>query len=614
MCSVVGYIGKRYSREFVMEGLARLEYRGYDSAGFACLSPQDNQLLYVKAEGDLQNLKKRLKEQPVDGFSGVGHTRWSTHGVSTADNAHPHFDCEKRISMVHNGIIENHSELKKRLLNTGHHFHSDTDTEVIAHLLESLIKTHKTLASTLVDMMCHLQGAYAFIAILQDRPDVMVLARKRSPLCIGMGDSEMFVASDTLAFAGMTNKVLFMPDESFALVSKDLIELYSFNGSPLPINIEEVATNWDTYEKQGHDHYMLKEIYEQKGAIHRTVDFLHTVHDRIWDDMGITGEQIKNLVSINLLGCGTSWHAAYISKFFFEHICAIPAYIHLASEFRHAPFFAQHNSLYIALSQSGETADTLEGMRLIKAASLPTVALTNVSSSTLVRECDGFILTQAGREIAVASTKSFSTQLTALYWLAHRIALEKKMITRVRMKQAEQELLLAAEILENCIETYKTSIVRTHAKLYAQYKHMIFLGRHSSYPLALEAALKLKEIAYIFATCYPAGELKHGPLALIDSDVMTFVFSHPDPLVYQKIVSNVQEVKARQGKVTAFAFEGQQQLIELADTSFLIPQVKPLLGGLAMTGLMQFLFYAVAKELNRPIDRPRNLAKSVTVE
>ncbi len=597
-----------------MEGLARLEYRGYDSAGFACLQPDDNRLLYVKAEGKLYNLREELEHNPVDGFLGIGHTRWSTHGASSVANAHPHFDCEKTISIVHNGIIENHSELKKQLLRSGHSFHSDTDTETIAHLFESSLKAHKTFKGAVVDLVQSLQGAYAFIAITQGRSDCMLLVRKRSPLCIGIGDGEMFVASDMLAFAGKTNKVLFLPDESFALVHKDMIELYRFDGTPLPILVQEVEISWDMYEKQGHDHYMLKEIYEQKGAIHNTVDFLHAIHDQIWDHMGTTALDIAKLSSMNLLGCGTSWHAGYIAQFFFETICMIPTRLHLASEFRHMSLFAQENSLYIALSQSGETADTLEAIRLIKALALPTVAVTNVSSSTMVRECDGFILTQAGREIAVASTKSFSTQIAALYWLAHRIAVEKKLISYDQMKRAEEDLLIVAEVLENCIENYKMQIMQTYAKQYAQYKNMIFLGRHISYPFALEAALKLKEIAYIFATCYPAGELKHGPLALIDEGMMSFVFSHQDPVVYQKIVSNVQEIKARKGKVTAFAFEDQQHLIDIADVAFVIPRVKPLLGSLAMTGLMQFLFYAIAKELDCPIDKPRNLAKSVTVE
>lgn len=614
MCSVVGYIGKEYSKEFVLQGLSRLEYRGYDSAGFACLNPQDTRLLYAKAEGKLERLVSQLEKEPIDGFAGIGHTRWSTHGASSADNAHPHFDCQKTISIVHNGIIENHHELRQKLIDTGHTFHSQTDTEIIAHLFENSLATHKTFKSAVTDLVSNLEGAYAFLALMQAHPDTMVLVRKRSPLCIGVGDGEMFVASDMLAFAGKTNKVLFLPDESYALVRKDSIELYRFDGSPLPIQIQEVDCSWDLLEKQGHDHYMLKEIYEQKIAIHDTVDFLHTVSNRLWDDMGLTADQVRSLQSINLIGCGTSWHAGYIAQFFFEQICMMPTSLHLASEFRQRSFFADPKSLYIAISQSGETADTLEAVRLINEIQLPTVALTNVSSSTMVREAEGFILTQAGREIAVASTKAFSTQLAALYWLAHRIAREKNIINDAQLEQAQEDLLVAAEILENSIENYKMPIMRQYAQQYAQYKNMIFLGRHISYPFALEAALKLKEIAYIFATAYPAGELKHGPLALIDETIPVFVFSHPDQAIYQKLLSNVQEVKARGGHIVAFAYDGQDQLTQLADTSFVIPSTNALLGPLCMTGLMQFFFYAIAKELDRPIDKPRNLAKSVTVE
>ncbi len=614
MCSVVGYVGNEYSRKFVLEGLSRLEYRGYDSAGFACIDPDNNRLMYAKSEGKLQRLVSLLEKEPIDGFAGIGHTRWSTHGASSEQNAHPHFDCEKLISVVHNGIIENHTELRHQLEKTGHTFHSETDTEIIAHLFESSLSVRKELPEAIVHLVQQLQGAYAFISLLNAHPDTMVLVRKRSPLCIGLGDGQMFVASDMLAFAGKTRNVIFMPDESFALVCKDSVELYRFDGTPIAVSVQEVDVTWDMYEKQGHDHYMLKEIYEQKTAIHDTVDFLHSVKDRIWDDMGMSAKQICALDSINLVGCGTSWHAGYIGKFFFETIAMLPTQLHLASEFRYLPFFPVKNNMFLAISQSGETADTLEAIRMVNEFQIPTVALTNVSSSTMVRESEGFVLTQAGREIAVASTKAFSTQVTALYWMAHRIACEKKIINTSQLESAQHDLLVAAEVLENTIENYKLSIIKDLAPRYARYKKMIFLGRHNSYPFALESALKLKEIAYILATAYPAGELKHGPLALIDADTPTIIFSHQDPLIYQKLVGNVQEVKARGGHVIAFAFEGQKELCDLADTVFEIPRVKSMLGPLAMTGLMQFFFYAIAKELDRPIDKPRNLAKSVTVE
>lgn len=614
MCGIVGYIGKNYSRAFVLEGLSRLEYRGYDSAGYTCLTSNDHRFLYTKATGRLSNLVRQLNQHPIDGHVGMGHTRWSTHGIASEENAHPQFDCEKRIAIVHNGIVENHHDLRKKLQTAGHIFHSQTDTETVAHLLESLLVSHQTFKAALIDLVSQIEGAYAFSILLQDFPDLMVLVRKRSPLCVGIGDNEMFVASDPMAFAGKTKKVLFLPDESFALVKKDTIELYNFSGKALSLTMQEVTVNWDDYEKKGHEHYMLKEIYDQKNAIYSTVAFLRSMSNRIWDHLGLTKQQIKNLDHLTLIGCGTSWHAARIAQFYFEQICQIPTRVHLSSEFRYMSFFPEKNAAYIFISQSGETADTLEAMRLVNSLDLPTIALTNVPSSTMVREADGFLLTQAGQEIAVASTKAFSTQIAALYWLAHRMALEKGIINEHKMETAQEDLLVAAEVLENSIENYKHEIVNKLAKFYSQYKKAIFLGRHISYPFALEASLKLKEISYIFAQCYPAGELKHGPLALVDPQTPVFIFSHEDPLIYQKLVSNAQEVKARQGHLVIFALEGQTELIALADKAFILPRVKSLLTPLAMTGLMQFLVYQIAKELDRAIDKPRNLAKSVTVE
>ncbi len=613
MCSVVGYIGTQLSRAFVLEGLQRLEYRGYDSAGFACIAT-DYRLLYAKAEGRLSNLQSQFELAPIDGYIGIGHTRWSTHGKPTSENAHPHFDCHKTISIVHNGIIENYHDIKVQLQKTGHAFQSETDTEVIAHLLEALLIQHTTLHSALQEMVNQLEGAYAFIGIMREFPDHMVLVRKRSPLCIGIGDNEMFVASDQVAFAGKTDKVLFLPDETYAIVTKETIQLYTFDGKTIPLSVQKMALNWVSDDKQGYDHYMIKEIYEQKGAIHATLDALKATHDTVWDQLNISAEHIKQLNKISLVGCGTSWHAARIAQFFFEYICMIPTQVYVASEFRYMPCFAEQHSLHLMISQSGETADTLEALRLVNSLHLPTVALTNVASSTMVREAQGFLLTRAGYEVAVASTKAFSTQLAALFWFAHRIALEKGVINRAQMEHAEHELLIAAEILENSIANYRFDITNTLAKKYAQYRKCIFLGRHVSYPFAMEAALKLKEISYIFAQCYPAGELKHGPLALIADDIPVFLFSHQDPILYQKILSNAQEVKARSGHLIVFAFEGQAQLIELADTAFIFPNINPLLGPLVMTGLMQFFIYQIAKELGCPIDKPRNLAKSVTVE
>ena len=614
MCSVVGYVGKNLSRSFVMEGLTRLEYRGYDSAGFACLHPQDNRVIYTKSQGGVSNLLKNFEKSPIDGHVGVGHTRWSTHGIISTENAHPHFDCKKTISIVHNGIIENYHELKAGLQEAGHIFQSQTDTETIAHLFESLVSKHRDLKAAVIELVNRLEGAYAFAILMTAHPDLMLIARKRSPLCIGSGDDEMFVASDLLAFAGKTNKMLFLPDESFAFVRKNSVELFDFKGNSLPLNYQIVDIPWTSDMKQGYEHFMLKEIYEQKKVIQDTVHKYRALSDTIATQMGLSQMQVKELRHIKIIGCGTSWHAGRVAQFFLESIAQVKTEVSLASEMRYMQYFSEKNSIALAISQSGETADTLETVRFLNAQNMHTVALVNVLSSTMVRETKGYLPTYAGPEVAVASTKAFSAQVAALYWLAHKIALEKGLIKPRDFKAAEDELLVVAEVLENSIEQYKRDVIQKLAPYYAQFKHALFLGRHISYPFAMEASLKLKEISYMFTDCYPAAELKHGPLALVDAQMPIFVFSVLDPVIYPKLVANVQEVKARCGHVVSFAFEDQTELIELSDYSFVIPRVNPLLAPLAMTGLMQFFVYHIAKVLDRPIDKPRNLAKSLTVE
>jgi glucosamine--fructose-6-phosphate aminotransferase (isomerizing) len=597
-----------------MEGLLRLEYGGYDSAGFACLNPQDNRIVYVKTQGNVQSLLEKFDQCPIDGYLGIGQTRWATHGILSQENAHPHFDCYKQVSIVHNGIIENYHDLKVSLQNAGHFFYSATDTEVVAHVLEDLLKESTSCHVIISKLVKRIEGAYAILVMMEAFPDQIILIRKKAPLSVGIGDDEMFIASDVFAFSSKTNKAVFLPDESFAIVKKNAIYLYDFSGNALPFKVQEIEKQRHDFSTQGYAHYMLKEIYEQKQAIRATVDFLKNNKAYLWDQIGLSVDYIKNLSKLHIIGCGTSWHAARIGQFFFEHIAQLPTRVHLASEFRYMSFFKDNQSAYLAISQSGETADTLEALRLVNSAALPTIALTNIASSTIVREAGGFLLTQAGREIAVASTKAFSTQLAVFYWLAHMIGYAQGKLTQQHVEQAEEDLYSVAEILENSIEYYKTEIVHTHAPRYARYTKAIFLGRHIGYPFALEAALKLKEIAYIFSQCYPAGELKHGPLALVDEQTPIFLFSQQDPLIYQKLVANAQEVKARGGHLVAFICQGQEELYRLADTVFIFPHVKPLLEPLAMTGLMQFFVYAIAKELGRPIDKPRNLAKSVTVE
>lgn len=615
MCAVVGYIGKSLCSAFIFEGLARLEYRGYDAAGFACLDSVSQKLLYSKSSGHLAHLAERIKNNPIDGFLGIGHTRWSTHGDTSEQNAHPHFDCSKTISVVHNGIIENYAKIKQNLIDSGHLFYSETDTEVISHLFEPITASMSINSADIAAIIQQLDGAYAFIVMLQAFPDSLIVVRKKSPLCIGIGENEMFIASDALAFSGTTTQALFLPDESFAIVTRDEVKMYDFKGQPLSSGIEHISSLFAHADKGEYEHFMLKEIYEQKNAIKATIDSLSIKQSIIVNQLGITCEQLNNCEHISFIACGTSWHAACMARFFFETVLHIPVSVYVASEFRHHSFFPNNNALYIFISQSGETADTLEALRLVKAYNVVTIALTNVATSSIVREAGGFVLTCAGPEIAVASTKAFSTQLAALYWLAHYFALKVDRIGHDDMVQVESDLMHLADVLECAIEQYKSSIDDTCAKSYAHYDKALFLGRHIGYPLAMEAALKLKEIAYIFAESYPAGELKHGPLALVDHCMPVYIFSHHDPIIYHKLLSNAHEVKARGGKVIAFAYARQDELCALAETAFIISDTIPsLLGPLAMIGLVQYFVYAIARERGCSIDKPRNLAKSVTVE
>ena len=615
MCSVVGYIGDKSSRSYVFEGLERLEYRGYDSAGFVCFDQKSHQFHYAKVIGGVENLIAKVNATPIDGTIGLGHTRWATHGVSTELNAHPHFNTDNTISVVHNGIIENYAELKEQLQRAGHLFYSDTDTEVIAHVLEEEYRTANSLVGALVNSVAKLRGAYAFAALFQQQSDTMVVVRKSSPLCIGIGSREMFVASDVVAFLEHTNRVLFLPDESFALITKESVELFDFSGRKLPQDIQTVDVCMDRCGKDGFEHYMLKEIYEQKRVIHDTVTYCKTMDQQTWVRCGLDAAVIAQLKHIFFFACGTSAYAAEIATFFFEQVAMMQVSVAISSECRYRSFFVDTNTLYCALSQSGETADTLEMLRMVSGKlDVPTLAITNIASSTIVREAQGFLLTQAKKEVAVASTKSFTAQMALLFWLAHRIALEKKVIDERALRTAEQDLLVAAEVLEDCMERYKIDIMHHHAPFYAQFKNFIFLGRHISYPFARECALKLKEVAYCFVDCYPAGELKHGPIALVDEQTPIFLFSVLDEQVYKKLIAAAQEVKARRGHLVVFAFEGQKELINLADRVFIIPKVHPLLAPLAMTGLVQLFVYHIAHVLGRPIDKPRNLAKSVTVE
>ena len=628
MCGIVAQVGARACKERVLDGLRVLEYRGYDSAGIAFYRADAPRIEVVKAVGELSQLEARLDGVDEETTCAVGHTRWATHGKATCENAHPHVDTFDSVAVVHNGIIEDCHQLRETLRARGHDITSQTDTELAAHLLSDLIKEHRSLERAACALLSSLEGAYSFVFLLKDYPEQLLVVRRRSPLVLGKGDGCYMAASDQLAFPDDVRDVTFVPDESIGIITAHEQRIFDVTGAPLALSLQPKAVAAEQRGKAGFAHYMLKEMYEQHRVINRTVQFYQVIggrddavfhegqatHNSLWKQLALSAEQIHGLKKIYIIAAGSSWHAGRISQFFFEQVLDMPVSVLLASEFRYMPFFPDKDAIYIFISQSGETADTLEAMRMVRRERMHTIALTNVASSTIVREADGFLLMHAGPEISVASTKAFSCQVVSLYWLAHRLALERNLIDGTAMRACEDELLVAGQILQATMERYKDELTTALAPRYACFDRMIFLGRQISYPFALEAALKLKEISYIFAQCYPAGELKHGPIALIDSKTPVVIFSVLDELIYQKLIANVQEVKARNGHVVIFAFEGQHELIALADTVFIIPRVAPLLGPLAMTGVMQYFAYALTNELGHPIDKPRNLAKSVTVE
>ncbi|MGD1997684.1 MAG: glutamine--fructose-6-phosphate transaminase (isomerizing) [Candidatus Dependentiae bacterium] len=609
MCGIVAVVGRQKCQGTILQGLQALEYRGYDSAGIACIDGATGQLQVVKAVGELHNLQAAARHQEPTGSTGIGHTRWATHGSATFENAHPHLNCHGDIAVVHNGIIEQCDALRLRLQAAGHACSSQTDTELVAHLFSDVLREYDgDLITALKALVSQLHGAFALVIALQQYPDQLLIVRRRSPLVLGLGKGHMMVASDQLALADDIEQVIFLPDESFGIVSADGYELFDFAGTPLQLSGQRRSVAAAASDKGEFAHYMLKEMFEQKSAIGRTVASLQSITP------GLQSLAWQQVTKVYLIAAGTSWHAGRIAQFFFEELLDVPVQVHLASEFRYMKFFPDQTALYIFISQSGETADTLEALRLVNQHNLQTLALTNAPGSSIIRESNAYLLMQAGPEISVASTKAFSSQVASLYWVAHYMGVQHGLLPVTALESVVDQLHAAAAALESGLTRHQELFTTTLAPRYAAYDRMIFLGRHVSYPFALEAALKLKEISYIFAQCYPAGELKHGPIALIDSKTPVVLFSVLDQLIYEKIVANAQEVKARKGHLIIFAFEGQQELQQLADTCFTFPRVAPLLAPLAMTGMMQFFAYGITCALGLPIDKPRNLAKSVTVE
>jgi len=624
MCGIMGYVGKKSVVPVIIDGLRRLEYRGYDSAGIA-VGGNGEGLQIRRAEGKLRNLEEVIRFKPLDGTYGIGHTRWATHGRPTEENAHPHRDCTGTIVVVHNGIIENYLTLKRKLIEEGHSFTTETDTEVIAHLIEKYyLKTgngHRpSLEEAVRKTVGQLTGVFALVVIAVDAPDEIVAARNGPPAVIGLGKDEYFVASDVPAILYHTRDLFFLADGDLAVITPNGVQVTDFDGKPTVRQAQHVT--WDPImaEKGGFKHFMLKEIYEQPRAVRdTTLGRISQETGHIFlDEMQITEGEFKAATKINIEACGTSWHAGQAGKFMIESLARIPVEVDYASEWRYRNPIVAPDTITLVISQSGETADTIAAQREAKARGSKTLAICNVVGSMITREAAGTIYTHAGPEIGVASTKAFTAQLTALYLFALYLAQMRGTMNKQQATDAIHELTLLPGKLEHLLT--RDEDCEQLAKQYVRAQDFLFLGRGIHYPIALEGALKLKEVSYIHAEGYPAGEMKHGPNALIDENLPVVIIATRDPnnelsmVRYEKTISNLKEVKARSGIVIALATEGDEEIKESADHVLYIPPAPEALSPILEIVPLQLLAYHIAVRRGCDVDQPRNLAKSVTVE
>ncbi|MCX5781654.1 MAG: glutamine--fructose-6-phosphate transaminase (isomerizing) [Elusimicrobia bacterium] len=609
MCGIVGYVGPKSAADIIVDGLKRLEYRGYDSSGIAVISNKKMNL--YRSVGKLAELAKIIEKNRPQGNIGVGHTRWATHGKPSEENAHPHTDCLGKIVVVHNGIIENYIELKKQLISEKHKFKSETDTEVIAHLVEKYFAGD--LFSAVTKALKEVRGAYALGIIDSDNPEHIIAARKDAPLIIGVGKGENFLASDVPALLPYTREMIFLEEGDIAELRSNSVKIFDKNGKETKRPVKTIT--WDAVqsEKGGFKHFMLKEIFEQPQSLQDTfLGRLYPDEGRIYlEDVKLDKSFLRNLAKIYIVACGTSYHAGLVGKFLFENLCNIPAEVDIASEFRYRSPVLDSRALTIIITQSGETADTLAALRLAKQKKSPTLAICNAVGSTASREADNIFYTHCGPEIGVASTKAFTGQLTALYLIALSWANEKKLLVGENFNKTIKEFW---EIPLRMIDVLKKAEeINELAKKFFNKRDFLFLGRNLNYPIALEGALKLKEISYIHAEGYPAGEMKHGPIALIDEQMPIMVIATKSK-IYEKILGNIEEAKARGGTVIAIATEGDKSIKEKTDAQIYMPDVPELFAPILNVVPMQLFAYYVAVLLNCDVDQPRNLAKSVTVE
>ncbi|MBE0501586.1 MAG: glutamine--fructose-6-phosphate transaminase (isomerizing) [Desulfuromonadales bacterium] len=608
MCGIVGYIGNQDASSIIFEGLQRLEYRGYDSAGIATL---EDDVQTRRAEGKLVNLQAALQRSPLHGSLGIGHTRWATHGRPSEVNAHPHR--AGSIVVVHNGIIENYLPLKERLRNLGHHFSSETDTEIIAHLIEEHYKKSKRFEAAVRAALKEVRGAYAVAVICRDEPDLLIAAKLGSPLVIGQGEDAYFVASDIPAMLSHTREMIFLDDGELVVFSRTSMQISTIAGTPVEKLTKTITWSPLMAEKGGYRHFMLKEIYEQPRAIADTIAGRIDKDERsiFLKDLHLDAAALKAFDKIFIVACGTSWHASLVGKFMLEKLCRIPVEVDIASEFRYRDPIISEKTLTLVVSQSGETADTLAALREARGKGGKVVCICNVVESSIARESDGIIYTHAGPEIGVASTKAFTTQLVALFLFALHLGKVRGQVDAELFSTLIEELLTLPRKIEEVLGLDEK--IEQIAKDYMMASDFLYLGRGNQYPVALEGALKLKEISYIHAEGYPAGEMKHGPIALIDEHLPVVVVV-PENATAEKVVSNMEEVAARGGKVIIITTVGFDEAMAKADAVLHVPLIVDDLMPILTSIPLQLLAYHIAVLKGTDVDQPRNLAKSVTVE
>ncbi|MGW0148183.1 glutamine--fructose-6-phosphate transaminase (isomerizing) [Streptomyces sp. NPDC003333] len=615
MCGIVGYVGSQPALDIVMAGLKRLEYRGYDSAGVAVLA--DGGLAAGKKAGKLVNLEKELTERPLPtGTTGIGHTRWATHGGPTDANAHPHLDNAGRVAVVHNGIIENFAGLRAELAERGHDLVSETDTEVVAHLLAEEFSATADLAEAMRLVCRRLEGAFTLVAVHADEPDVVVGARRNSPLVVGVGEGEAFLASDVAAFIAHTRSAIELGQDQVVELRRDGVRVTGFDGRPADVRSYEVDWDAAAAEKGGYDYFMLKEIAEQPKAVADTLlGRIDAAGSLRLDEVRISASELREVDKVVIVACGTAFHAGLIAKYAIEHWTRIPCEVELASEFRYRDPIMDQQTLVVAISQSGETMDTLMALRHAREQGARVLAICNTNGSTIPRESDAVLYTHAGPEVAVASTKAFLTQLVACYLVALYLGQVRGTKWGDEIRAVIRDLSQIAGAVDRVLETMEP--VRELARSLAAKNTVLFLGRHVGYPVALEGALKLKELAYMHAEGFAAGELKHGPIALIEDDLPVVVVV-PSPrgrsVLHDKIVSNIQEIRARGARTIVIAEEGDETVVPYADHLIRIPATPTLLQPLVATVPLQVFACELATARGNEVDQPRNLAKSVTVE